>query len=117
MRKLIPAVILCICILLTFGCSSTPSGTVSVKEILQNGAAKVGQNVVVVGTAEMKHPLSAFHMFRLYNKDQNIWVQVPKTDDDPAQGMEVRVTGMVQKKTFQLIGDVIYIEATKVAVE
>jgi len=117
MRKLIPAVILCICMLLTFGCSSTPSGTVSIKEIHQAGAAEIGQNVVVVGTAETKHNLAAFHMFRLYNKDQYIWVQVPKTEDDPAQGMEVRVTGTVQKKTFQLIGEVIYIEATKVGVE
>ena len=117
MRKLIPAVILCICMLLTFACSSTPSGTVSVQEILQAGAAKIGQDVVVVGKAEMKHELAAFHMFRLYNKDQYIWVQVPKGEDDPGQGMEFRVTGTVQKKTFKLIGETIYIEATKVGVE
>jgi hypothetical protein len=58
MKKSCVAVILGLCLLISIGCSSAPSGTISVLELKNNAAKHLGQNVVVVGVAEIRTPLA-----------------------------------------------------------
>jgi hypothetical protein len=89
----------------------------SIKDILANPAAKLGQEVVVVGIAETRTSMSSFKMFKLYQGGDNLWVTLPESTEEPPQGIKVRVTGPLQEKEFTIIGKVFYIEATKVAME
>ncbi len=116
MKKLWTAAFLGL-LLLAIGCSSTPPGTISIGELQKTAASKLGQDVVVVGTAETKTSLSAFRMFKLYNKGDFIWVTIPESEEEPAQGMKYRVSGPLQQKKFDLIGETYYIEATSLRVE
>jgi hypothetical protein len=117
MKKFCAATIVSLLLLLTFGCSSTPSGTVAIKDLQQNAAAQLGQNVVVVGMAEMNTPNAPTRMFRIYRDNHYFWVSLPESASEPPQGADVRVSGTLQQKEFTLIGKVYYIQANKVGLE
>ena len=117
MKKVCAAAFLSFLLLLAFGCSSTPSGTESIRDINKNIGDRIGKEVVVVGIAETKTNVSHLRMFKLYNDSEFLWVTVPEGADEPPQGYNVRVTGLVQQKEFDLIGKAYYIEATKIRME
>lgn len=118
MKKLSAAVLLGLWILISIGCSSTPSGTVSVKDLQKSIDQQVGQNVVVVGMADTRTPLSSFKMFKVYKGNDYVWASLPEGAEEPPQGVPVRVTGVVQQKEFSGgIGKLSYIESTKLSLE
>ncbi len=117
MKKVSTAVILGLWLLLSLGCSSTPPGTISISDIEKNAVERIGQNVVVVGMADTRTPLSSFKMFKLYNGSKFLWATIPEGAEEPPQGVQVRVTGTLQQKEFNVIGKVVYIESTKIAME
>jgi hypothetical protein len=117
MKRLCTAIFLVLSLLLSFGCSSIPSGTESIIELQKKGAERLGQNVIVVGMADSKTPLSSFRMLKVYQNEEFIWVTLPEGAEEPPQGVDIRVTGALQQKEFNIIGKVLYIEATKVAME
>jgi hypothetical protein len=117
MKKLSTSVFLALWLLLSLGCSSTPSGTISIDDIQKNAAERLGQDVVVVGFVDTRTPLSSFRMFKLYNGSKYLWVTLPESAEEPPQGVTVRVFGTLQQKEFNIIGKVFYIESTKVAME
>jgi hypothetical protein len=117
MKNFYVAVILVLSLLLLFGCSSVPSGTDKITNLVKQGAERLGQNVVVVGMADTKTPLSSFRMFKLYQDSDFIWVTLPEGAEEPPQGMNVRAAGVLQQKEFNVIGKVFYVEATKVTME
>jgi hypothetical protein len=118
MKKPYAAAFLGLLLLFSIGCSSIPSGTERIDELLKNAASRIGQDVVVVGMADTKTPMSSFKMFKIYQKNnQNIWVLRPEGTEEPPQGVSVRVSGPLQEKEFKVIGKVYYIEATKVRME
>jgi hypothetical protein len=115
MKRLCTAAVLGLWLLFSIGCSSTPSGTISVTDVQK--PEQVGQNVVVVGMAETKTNLSTFKMFKLYEGQKYVWVELQPSMEMPPQGMNVRVFGALQQKEYNVIGKVYCIEATKVAME
>jgi hypothetical protein len=118
MKKLGAAIFLA-WLLCSFGCSSTPSGTNNINDLLTNGASQLGQKVIVVGLAETKTGQTSFGLFRVVNtaSNKNIWIHRSEEVDEPPQGEKVRVEGVLQQKEFNIIGKVFYIEATKVSME
>ena len=117
MKKFCAATVVCLLLLLSFGCSSTPSGTVAIKDLQKNAATQLGQNVVVVGMAELKTPNAPSKMFRISRDNHYFWVSLPESASEPPQGSDVRVSGTLQQKEFNLIGKVYYIQANKVKLE
>ena len=117
MKKLFVAGFIGLLLLLSFGCSSIPEGTEQIKELQKNPAAKLGQEIVVVGMAEVKTNMAAFKMFKVYQNNDYLWVTLPEGTEQPPQGINVRVTGPLQQKEFDLIGKVYYIAASKVRME
>ena len=117
MKKLSTAAFLGLWLLFYLGCSSTPSGTIAIGDIQKNAADRLGQNVVVVGMADTRTPLSSFRMFKLYDGSKYLWVMLPESAEEPPQGVNVRVFGTLQQKEFNIIGKVFYIQSTKVAME
>jgi hypothetical protein len=118
MKKLCVAVFLSSWLLVTLGCSSIPTGTLAIDDINAREAELLGREVVVVGTAEIKTNMSTFDMFKVYQGGDFIWVAFnPDFVTMPPQGLDVRATGTLGKKTFTAIGEQLYIEATSVAME
>ncbi len=117
MKKLYAATIIGIVLLLSFGCSSTPSGTIAISELNQAAASKLGQDVVVIGEAETKTQLSSFKMFKIFKGSDYIWVTIPDGAEEPPQAVKVRVSGKLQQKEFNLVGKIYYIEAAKIRME
>jgi len=117
MKRLCTVSFLVLPLLLSFGCSSIPSGTESITELQKKGAERLGQNVIVVGMADTRTNLSSFRMLKVYQNESFIWVMRPEGAEEPPQGMNIRVTGVLQQKEFTVIGKVFYIEATKIAME
>jgi len=117
MKKTLTAVIVALCLLLSIGCSSTPEGTEKIKNLLKDPESILGKEVVTVGLAETKTPLSSFHMFKLYDGGDFIWIKYPDTAEEPPQGIKVRVFGNLLQGEFNIIGKVYYIEASRVAME
>lgn len=117
MKNLYTAVFLMVALMLSYGCSSIPAGTDKIVDLEKSGAARLGQNVTVVGMAETKTPLSSFGMFKLYQNQNFIWVALPEGAEEPPQGMNVRVAGVIQEKEFTIIGKAFYIEASKITME
>ena len=117
MKKLLAAVLIGIWLLFSIGCSSTPTGTDKIANLLKDPESILGKDVVTVGTAETKTPLTTFRMFKLYDGATYIWVKYPQTVEEPPQGIQVRVFGKLLQGEFTVIGKVYYIEADKVAME
>lgn len=117
MKKLCAATFIGVVLLLSFGCSSTPSGTIAIGELKKTAESRLGQEVVVVGEADTKTPLSALGMFKLFKGNDYIWTTIPEGTEEPPLSAYVRVTGTLQQKEFNLVGTVYYIEATKIRME
>ena len=117
MKKCSAAVLLGLWLLISLGCSSTPSGTIAVKDLQKNMADKLGQNVVVVAMTDIRTELSSFKMFKLYQSNSFVWASIPEGTEEPPQGIKVRVTGVVQQKEFPAVGKIYFIESTSVAME
>lgn len=117
MKKTVTAVLLGAFLLVSIGCSSIPSGTQKIKDLNQNAASMLGQDVVVVGLAETKTTLSSFRMFKIYQGNDNFWVKYAEGAEEPPQGIKVRVYGKIQESEFSVIGKAFFIQATRVAME
>lgn len=119
MKMVCVAVFLSAWLLITLGCSSIPTGTLAIEDIAAREAELIGQNVVVVGTAEIMTNMSTFDMFKVYQGGDFIWVSFnPDTVTMPPQGYDVRVTGTLGKKKFTSMPDEqLYIDATSVEME
>jgi hypothetical protein len=117
MKNIFAAVLIVLCLLISISCSSTPAGTETIKNLLKDPESILGKEVVSVGLSETKTPLSSFHMFKLYDGGDFIWVKYPDTAEEPPQGIKVRVIGNLLQGTFSVIGKVYYIEASKVKME
>jgi hypothetical protein len=117
MKKYFAAVLLVLCLVISISCSSTPAGTEKIRDLLKDPESILGKEVVSVGLSETKTPLSSFHMFKLYDGGDFIWVKYPDTAEEPPQGIKVRVIGNLLQGTFSVIGKVYYIEASKVRME
>jgi hypothetical protein len=118
MKKLSAAVLLGLWLLIALGCSSTPSGTVAIKDLQKNMAQQVGQTVVVVGIADNRTTLSSHKIIKIYKGMDSIYVSLPEGTEAPPQGVSVRATGVIQQKEFPgLPGKTCFIESTKVSLE
>lgn len=118
MKKLAAAVLLGLYLLISLGCSSAPSGTVAIKDLQKTITQQVGQNVVVVGMADTRTPLSSFKMFKLYKGTDFVWASLPEGTEEPPQGINVRVSGTIQQKEFSGgIGQLFFIESAKIEME
>ncbi|MEJ2111150.1 MAG: hypothetical protein P8Z37_14810 [Acidobacteriota bacterium] len=118
MKKLCMAFVLGIGLLIMQGCSSTPSGTISVDDLLEQESELLGRHVVVVGRSDTKTDRSDFNMFKIYNKLKNVWVECPGKDSMPPQAEKIRVEGTLGKKKFSgMAEEQLYIEATSVSLE
>jgi len=117
MTKTCAAALISLLLLLSIGCSSIPEGTQKITELQKNGASMVGKEVVVVGMADNKSSMSSFKLFRLYQDNNYIWATIPEGKEEPPQGINVRVTGPLQHKKFDIIGEVYYVESTKLQME
>jgi len=119
MKMLCVAVFLSAWLLITLGCSSIPTGTLAIDDIAARESELLGQEVVVVGTAEIKTNMSTFNMFKVYQRGDSIWVSFdPNKVTMPPQGFDVRVTGTLGKKKFTSMPDEqLYIDAKSVDME
>ena len=117
MKKFITTAFIGLWLLSSLGCSSIPSGTVAIKDLLADPESQLGVEVVLVGTAETRTEMSSFGMFKLYQDNASVWVTLPEDTEEPPQGIKVRVYGILQQKEFTVIGEVYYILATRVAME
>jgi hypothetical protein len=118
MKKLFAAAFL-LGLLFLSGCSSTPSGTDKLGDVVDNAASRLGQKVIVVGSAETKTGLSTERLFKIFNEKgtQSIWVMRNEETEEPPEAAKVRVEGTLQQKEFHIIGKVFYIDATSVVME
>ena len=117
MKKLFTAAVLGLWLLSSFGCSSIPAGTVAIKNLMANPEEQLGAEVVLVGMAETRTEMSSFGMFKLYQDNDFIWIARSQDEEEPPQGVNIRVTGVLQQKEFTVIGKVYYILATKIEME
>ena len=115
MKKLCAVTLASVLLLISIACSSIPKGTESIDQLQKNAAARIGQNVIVVGMAETKTPMasSSFKMFKVYQDNNSMWVTLQPGTEMPPQGVNVRVSGTLQQKQFSVIGQVYYIEANQ----
>jgi hypothetical protein len=104
-------------LLSSFGCSSLPEGTVAIKDLMADPEEQLGVEIELVGMAETRTQMSSFGMFKLYQNNDFVWVTLPEDTEEPPQGIDVRVFGILQQKEFTVIGEVYYILATRVAME
>jgi hypothetical protein len=57
-------------------------------------------------------------MFKIYNREDNIWVTFPETESMPPQGQKIRVKGTLKRDKFTgILEEQLYIEAVKVSLE
>jgi hypothetical protein len=118
MKKLNAAVFLGVWLLAALGCSSTPSGTIAVGDLLEKEAELLGQEVVVVGRSDIRTSMSTFNMFKIYNREDNVWVKFSETESMPPQGQKIRVNGTLKRQKFTGIPEEqLYIEAVDVSLE
>ncbi len=117
MKQSCTAVLLVLSLLLISGCSSIPSGTDAIRDLQKKGAEAIGQNVIVVGMADTKTPLSSFRVIKVYQGQEFIWVVLPEGAEEPPQGLNVRVTGAIQEREFPVVGKALCIEAKKIMME
>ena len=101
------------------GCSSTPEGTVAIKDLQQNIEQMIGQKVVVVGAVDTSvGGVSITGLFRLYKGNDAVWVSIPDRGVTPPQGVRVRVTGVVAENEFPAgIGRRVYVDSQSIMME
>jgi len=103
------------------GCSSSPEGTVAIKDLQRDIERQIGQRVVVIGSVDTKdNSLSSpeARLFRLYKGNDTVLASIPEGTEAPPQGVRVRVTGVVAEKDFPAgIGRKVYIEAETITME
>jgi hypothetical protein len=116
MKKLVATAFL-LGLLFSLGCSSTPSGTNKLTDVIENAASRVGQKVVVVGTSETKTGFSSERLFQVFDGTKFLWVMRNEEIEEPPQATKIRVEGTLQQKKFNIIGEVYYIDATSVSME
>jgi len=106
-------------LMLFAGCSSTPEGTVTIKDLQQTIEQQIGQKVVVVGSVDTSAgSLSITRLFRLYKGNDAVWVSIPENEPTPPQGIRVRVIGVISEKEFPGgIGRRVYIESQSINME
>ena len=118
MKKFSAAILIGLWLLISLGCSSAPSGTVAIKDLQNNMAQRVGQNVVVLGIADTRTTLASHKIIKIYKGMDSIYISLPEGTEAPPQGVSVRVTGVIQQKEFPgLPGKTYYIESTNVSLE
>ncbi len=117
MKKVCAAALVSLLLLLSISCSSIPAGTEKITDLQKNGASKLGKEVIVVGMADNRSSMSSFRLFKLYQGNDFIWAKVPEGKEEPPQGINVRVTGPLQKQKFEVIGEVYFVDSTKLAME
>jgi ABC-type Fe3+-hydroxamate transport system substrate-binding protein len=102
------------------GCSSSPEGTVAIKDLQRTMEQQIGQKVVVVGAVDTKNVggMAITGLFRLYKGNDVVWASVPEGEAEPPQGVRVRVTGVVAEKDFPAgVGRRVYIESESIRME
>lgn len=106
-------------LMIFIGCSSTPEGTVAIKELQQNIEQQIGQKVVVVGSVDTSvEGISITGLFRLYKGNDAVWVSILEGEPVPPQGLRVRVAGVVAEKDFSAgIGRRVYIKSQTIKME
>ena len=117
MKKFFTAAFLGLWLLSSLGCSSVPEGTVAIKDLMADPEEQLGLEIELVGMAETRTQMSSFGMFKLYQESDFVWVLLPEGAEEPMQGFDVRVAGILQQKEFTVIGEVYYILATGVTME
>lgn len=119
MKKLCIAVVLGVVFLFLHGCSSTPPGTVSVKDLIEKESELLGQHVIVVGNAETRTSLAHMKCFQLYKDMNKVWVKLPEDAESlPPQAEKVRVEGTLKKEKFMTMPEEqLCIEATGYTLE
>ena len=119
MKKISIAIPLGLLLMFFAGCSSTPEGTVALKELQNTIEQRIGQEVAAVGAVDTKvSGMSITGLFRLYRGNDAVWSSIPEGEPAPPQGVRVRVTGVVKEETFPGgIGRIVYIEAKSIRVE
>lgn len=117
MTKVCTTVLIGMLLLISVSCSSVPEGTMKIADIQKDKAAHLGKEVVIVGMSETKTSMSSFKMFKIYQGSDFIWVLRGETSEEPLQGVDIRVTGTLKEGEFNLIGKVLYLEASKIRVE
>ncbi len=116
MTKVCAAALVSLLLLLSISCSSIPAGTEKITDLLKD-SSKLGKEVVVVGMADNRSTMSSFKLFKLYQGSDFIWAKVPEGKEEPPQGINVRVSGPLQKQKFDIIGEVVYVESTQLKME
>jgi hypothetical protein len=119
MKKNSTTLLFCLLLLVLIGCSSTPEGTVAIKDLQKNIEQQIGQKVVVVGTADTSASgMSTTGLFRLYKGNEAVWVSVPERGSAPPQGVRIRVTGVIAENTFSGgIGRRVYVDLESITME
>jgi hypothetical protein len=119
MKKISTAVLFGLLLTAFIGCSSTPEGTVAIKDLQQNIEQRIGQKVVVVGLVDTSvGGMSITGLFRLYRGNDAVWASIPEGGSEPPQGVRVRVTGVVAEDDFPAgIGKRVYIESQSIMME
>jgi hypothetical protein len=119
MKRFSIAIPLGLLLMIFVGCSSTPEGTVAIKDLQQTIEQQIGQKVVVVGSVDTSAGgVSITRLFRLYKGNDAVWVSIPENEPTPPQGVRVRVTGVVSEKDFPGgIGRRVYIESQSINME
>ena len=118
MGKNLIAITFGLALLFFAGCSSA-DGTVTLKELQQTIEQRIGQEVVIVGSVDVKDAnLSAVKLFKLYKGSDTVLVSMPEGELVPHQGLRSRVTGVVAEKDFPAgVGRRVYVEAKSVRLE
>ena len=119
MKKILTATLFGLSLMILAGCSSTPEGTVSIKDLAQNIEQMIGQKVVVVGTVDSRVPgIGSTRLFKLYKGNVSVWAYRPEGMPQPPQAVAVRVTGVVQEQDFEGgVGRKVFIQTESLTME
>ena len=119
MKNFSTAIVLGLFLIVFAGCSSAPEGAVSIKELQRTIEQRIGQEVVVVGTADLSNAsMSSFRLLRLFRGNDAVWASIPEDATSPPQGMRVRVTGVVTEEEFPGgVGRRVYVKSRSIRIE
>ena len=119
MKKILTATLFGLSLMILAGCSSTPEGTMAIKDLAQNIEQMIGQKVVVVGTVDTKvQGMATAGLFKVYKGNVSVWASRPEGSSEPPQAVLVRVSGVVQEEDFPGgIGRRVFIQSESVTME